>query len=241
MSTLLLIRHGQASLRAADYDVLSELGVLQSQRLGEHLAERGRGFDRLLCGPLRRQRDTAEHLRAAAAARGLILPVPEVIPGLDEMPALELLSAHAPAHAARDPELSALLSALQAATAADRPTYLRAFEPYFQAVLQRWIAGVFDHHGVESYARFRARVEESLEAALYRAGRGARIAVVTSAGPIGLALRRAFDLSPWDGMRATFVAANTSITELQHRPGELTLTLFNALPHLHDPAHITLR
>jgi len=241
VSTIVLIRHGQASLRGADYDVLSELGVFQSQRLGEHLAERARGFDRLLCGPLRRQRDTADHLRAAAAARGLTLPAPETMPELDEMPALELLSRHAPALAARDPELHALLAALQAATAAEQAAYLRAFEPYFQAVLRRWIDGAFADEGVESYARFRARVEEALEAALHSAGRGARLAVVTSAGPIGLALRRAFDLSPWDGMRATFVAANTSLTELRHRPGELTLTLFNALPHLHDPAHITLR
>ena len=48
-------------------------------------------------------------------------------------------------------------------------------------------------------------------------------------------------LSPWDGMRATFVVTNTSLSEFKHRPGELTLTRFNALPHLDAPELITLR
>jgi hypothetical protein len=42
-------------------------------------------------------------------------------------------------------------------------------------------------------------------------------------------------------MRATFVVHNASITELKHRPGELTLTAFNGVPHLDDPALVTLR
>ena len=41
MGVVLLVRHGQASFGADDYDVLSETGWTQSRLLGEHLAARG--------------------------------------------------------------------------------------------------------------------------------------------------------------------------------------------------------
>ena len=41
MGTLYLVRHGQASFGADNYDVLSELGHRQALRLGQYLRERG--------------------------------------------------------------------------------------------------------------------------------------------------------------------------------------------------------
>ena len=41
MSTILLVRHGQASFGAADYDNLSPTGHEQSRVLGAALAARG--------------------------------------------------------------------------------------------------------------------------------------------------------------------------------------------------------
>ena len=38
MGSIYLIRHGQASFGADDYDVLSPLGVRQAEVLGDHLA-----------------------------------------------------------------------------------------------------------------------------------------------------------------------------------------------------------
>ena len=43
MGTLYLVRHGQASFGADDYDNLSPLGHQQRQRLGEYFKERGLG------------------------------------------------------------------------------------------------------------------------------------------------------------------------------------------------------
>ena len=43
--SLLLVRHGQASFGAADYDQLSGRGVEQSRRLGDWLADGGHRFD----------------------------------------------------------------------------------------------------------------------------------------------------------------------------------------------------
>ncbi|HEU0101654.1 MAG TPA: histidine phosphatase family protein [Mycobacteriales bacterium] len=59
MPVVLLVRHGQASFGAADYDVLSEAGREQSAAVGRELARRQLRDPLLLCGTLRRQRDTA--------------------------------------------------------------------------------------------------------------------------------------------------------------------------------------
>jgi broad specificity phosphatase PhoE len=61
-----LVRHGQASAHAADYDVLSELGDAQSRLVGRELARRGLRDPLVVCGTLRRQRDTADALIEAA-------------------------------------------------------------------------------------------------------------------------------------------------------------------------------
>src|SRR5690349_11420161 len=60
MGTLYLVRHGQASFGAADYDNLSELGRKQSVRLGEYFAHKGIHFDGLIAGTLRRHKQTLE-------------------------------------------------------------------------------------------------------------------------------------------------------------------------------------
>lgn len=80
MAELHLIRHGQASFEAADYDCLFEVGVQQSRWLGTHLTEQGRQFGRLYTGSLQRHHQTAH-----ALLEGLGCSVPiEAHPGLNE-------------------------------------------------------------------------------------------------------------------------------------------------------------
>ena len=55
MPTLYLVRHGQASFGAANYDQLSPLGVQQCQQLGRYWAAKGRRFARVITGTLQRQ------------------------------------------------------------------------------------------------------------------------------------------------------------------------------------------
>jgi len=45
MGSIFLIRHGQASFGAENYDVLSPLGHQQSEALGDHLGQLGTRFD----------------------------------------------------------------------------------------------------------------------------------------------------------------------------------------------------
>ena len=59
MGSIYLIRHGQASFGAENYDVLSPLGFQQSAALGDYLDQMGIRFDRCVSGELNRQQDTA--------------------------------------------------------------------------------------------------------------------------------------------------------------------------------------
>ncbi|MGA2926795.1 MAG: histidine phosphatase family protein, partial [Solirubrobacteraceae bacterium] len=70
--TILLIRHAQASYGAADYDVLSQLGAQQVTALVDGLERRRIVAARVICGGLRRQRDTAA---PCATALGVQLTV----------------------------------------------------------------------------------------------------------------------------------------------------------------------
>ena len=63
MGTLYLVRHGQASFGADDYDQLSARGQQQSERLGAYWRERGLRFDAVLCGTLRRHGQTLAGIR----------------------------------------------------------------------------------------------------------------------------------------------------------------------------------
>lgn len=59
MALIYLIRHGQASFGADDYDVLSATGHLQGKVVGDELRRRGVTPTQVWSGTLRRQRETA--------------------------------------------------------------------------------------------------------------------------------------------------------------------------------------
>ena len=85
MGLLLLVRHGQASFGADDYDVLSPTGWEQGRALGADLAARGIAPSALLRGDMRRHRETFEAmLQGAAGAPGWDADRVEVDPGWDE-------------------------------------------------------------------------------------------------------------------------------------------------------------
>lgn len=66
MPVLLLVRHGQASFGAEDYDVLSDLGRRQAELAGAEVRRRGLRDPLLVTGTLKRQVDTAALLGLSA-------------------------------------------------------------------------------------------------------------------------------------------------------------------------------
>lgn len=234
MSTLTLIRHGQASFGASDYDVLSERGIEQSRALGAHFARRGERIDAVYTGPRRRQEDTARHLFDAAAAAGSALPAPTMIAELDEFPAIELMRVWLPRLAAEDPSLSTALASTDAAIQG------RAIETTFELVTRRWWRGELETGDLESFAAFRERVRRGLRAVMDAEGRGRHALVVTSGGPISIAVQGCLGLADDTTLRLALVIANGSTTDLRWRGDEVTLFGFNHTHHL-EPHQVTYR
>lgn len=220
VSRLLLIRHGQASFGAADYDVLSARGIEQSRQLGAHLARTGLAIDALYRGPRKRHIDTADHMRAAAAEAGRELPEPMALDGLDEYPAFELLRYWMPLLRERHPELADGLASGSA----------RAIEQ----ITALWARGELETGELESFAAFEQRVSAAIDRIRSSHGRGVTIAAVTSGGPVSVAVKRCLELSPDKAIAVAWVVVNSSITELAFSGDRLGLVALNRIPHLDD-------
>src|SRR5260370_32017244 len=65
MAELYLVRHGQASFGAENYDELSPSGRTQSLWLGEYFAQAKLRFDRVVIGTMQRHRQTADAILTA--------------------------------------------------------------------------------------------------------------------------------------------------------------------------------
>jgi broad specificity phosphatase PhoE len=231
VGSLFLIRHGQASYGEADYDRLSARGHEQAKALGGWLA--GAKLDALYAGPLRRQRETVAGAVAAAASAGPTPPSPVELAGLAEYPAFEMLQHLVPRLVQHDPKFAQLTSA---------PTP-RLLDDAFKTVLAKWGSDEWVADGVERVTEFVDRVRGALCQAIAGAKSGARVACVTSAGPIGVGVGLAFGIPAAQMVRTSIVIRNASITELKFRsgivspttalsPDHISLVTFNVTGHL---------
>jgi broad specificity phosphatase PhoE len=237
VSTLYLIRHGQASYGVANYDKLSPLGIKQARAVGVALAgPMHEPLDAVYAGPLVRQRTTAEHMREACAEAGRELPAIIELPELSEYPAFELLRHWVPKLAEEDPAFAAL-----AGEGAEQQDMIALLDRAFDHVIGRWGRGEIDTPGVESIAEFTARVRRALEIITKNHGRGTRVAAVTSGGVIGAALHLALELAPVRTLDLMKMVRNASISELAFRPGQLSVIAFNSVHHLGAIDMLTFR
>ncbi len=76
MSTIYLVRHGQASFGTDNYDQLSATGREQVRQLGKYFAESGERIDRIYAGALRRQTETAEIIAESLGGARRLPPRP---------------------------------------------------------------------------------------------------------------------------------------------------------------------
>ena len=83
MSTLWVVRHGQASFFEDDYDRLSALGEEQARRLGALWAKRELKFDQVYCGPRVRHVETARLAGEQLSAAGIPWPESHTSPDFD--------------------------------------------------------------------------------------------------------------------------------------------------------------
>ncbi len=236
MSSLVLVRHGQASFLADDYDQLSELGVTQARRLGEFWKRTGTHFNAIYRGPARRHAQTAGIVRGAA---GPGWPEAARLAEFDEYDGFKLLKAVLPSLVRTDPMARELEAAHRAWMGASEPA--RTFDRLFQHVTRRWAAGEIEAEGVEPWPEFCARVERGIERVVQGAPPGSRIVVFTSGGPIAVAARRALDLTAVKTLELSWASCNASYSEFLFSSSRFSLARFNAHPHLEGDGLLSWR
>jgi broad specificity phosphatase PhoE len=215
MGHLYLVRHGQASLGAADYDQLSPLGQQQSQRLGEHWQALGIRFDAVITGSMKRHAQTLAGIQTGLGTTHEAV----VLPALNEYDAEAVIRAIQPGDLVK-------------------PTTPEGYKQYFRLLrdgLTQWMAGVVSPQGMPTYVEFAHGVASVLD--LVRQEYEGHVLLVSSGGPIATAVAHVLHTSPETSIALNMRLRNTSVTEFSFNPKRHSLQSFNGLPHLETPSH----
>jgi broad specificity phosphatase PhoE len=214
MPVVLLVRHGQASFGADDYDVLSQAGRAQSEVVGAELARRRLRNPVAVSGTLRRQRDTA---RIALAAADLDIE-PTVDGRWDEYDHLDLLKRYV-----RVPE-------------GEAPTSSREVQGLLDAALLAWV----EHGDDGGWPAFAGGASAALGGLVENLDRGRDAVVFTSGGVIAAVCAALVGGGAQTVVALNRVTVNGGITKLVAGAAGTSLVAFNEHAHL-DPAEVTYR
>ncbi|NQW93484.1 MAG: histidine phosphatase family protein [Polaromonas sp.] len=213
MGTLYLVRHGQASFGADDYDVLSPLGHQQAVRLGEYFKNKGITFDAALTGTLQRQTST---FTSICNGMGTQLDALQWT-GLNEY------DSHAVIATVHSGKL-------------EKPTTPEQYRHHFRLLkdgLTQWMNGVVNPQGMPSYNDFVLGVTSALDHV--RKTHGGNVLLVSSGGPIATAVGHILGCSPEATIELNLRIRNSSVTEFAFTPKRHMLVTYNTLPHLNTP------
>jgi broad specificity phosphatase PhoE len=210
MGTLYLVRHGQASFGAADYDQLSALGQRQCHRLGEYLRSKGLRFDAVLRGSLKRHEQSLTSLVEGLGGA----PEASVWPGLNEYDSEAVIRAvHAgPLQPARNAE-----------------EYRSHFRLLRQGLTQ-WASGALTPPGMPSFSDFAAGINEVLDHV--RRTHEGNVLLVSSGGPISTAVTQVLGAPAPTMIELNLRIRNSAVTEFAFTPKRHMLHSFNHVPHL---------
>ena len=211
MGSLYLVRHGQASFGAADYDQLSPRGAEQCRRLGAYWREHGQPFDAVFTGTLRRHAQSLDGIREGL---GQALPA-LALPGLNEY------------------DSEAVVRAIHPEPLAP-PRDAEAVKQHFRLLRQgllAWMRGDTAPQGMPAFADFSAGVADALQRVL-AVGVGRQVLIVSSGGPISTAVAQVLAAPPETLVELNLRLRNSALTEFVFNPKRHHLVSFNTLPHL---------
>jgi broad specificity phosphatase PhoE len=239
VSVLTLVRHGQASLFAADYDQLSAIGEQQARALGAYWAGQPMTIDHVYSGPRVRHRRFMELVGASYAEHGRTWPEPVHINELDEFDLEGMAKQIVPALTEQDPDFARLQREFfECQIDSDRD---RCFQQLFEAVMRHWQSS--DHHEAEfeTWPAFRTRVAGVIQRVRGSAGSGTRSIAFTSGGVIGCTLQHALGVDDAMMRELSWRIRNASLTDFVFTAERITLDAFNLVPHLTTPDLLTYR
>src|SRR5580765_4175068 len=208
MGVLLLVRHGQATFGAPNYDHLSAVGERQGRLLGESWAASGFVPTHLVSGSMARQYGTACAISSAGRwPRDVV-----VDQGWNEFDHLALVDV------VRDGRV---------------PTDPREFQTALDRGMRAWATGGLG--GAESFTSFRDRIEAATERILAPVGPGGSAVVVSSSGVISWLATHLLGGGIEQWIRLNRVTVNTSVTKVVCGRQGVSLVSYNEHGHLAGP------
>ena len=223
MSTLYLIRHGQASFGQQNYDELSTLGEQQANHLGHALSKRLAGFSQVQLGTMKRHDQTATACLSAFSS--------DMVPGKDLWQRQSGWNEY---------DHQDILTQLDPAFSTPRgiESYVRSqanpkavFESLFNDAMARWMSGKHDSDYVESWQDYQDRILSALKSVVTAGEKKDAIAVFTSGGPISVVSQALLGVPPENIMALNWTLVNCGITKLVSTPNRLFVSSLNE--HVH--------
>ena len=211
MGAIYLVRHGQASFGASDYDALSPRGFEQSTVVGAELLRRNVSFSQIRSGTLARQRDTA------ATALKVLGTDAEVVedPRWNEYDHVDIALHHAGGAPQEDS---------------------RAYQGLLDAALTAWTSAGDGGPCAETWPAFLARCRDALSDLVASLGKGEHAVVFTSGGVIATICGLLMGTPETGLLKLNRVTVNGGITKLVSGRGGVTLLSFNEHPHFEADA-----
>jgi broad specificity phosphatase PhoE len=222
MVKIFLLRHGQASFHAADYDQLSDAGHEQARLLGSWFADCGIPVHHMVAGGMRRHLQTAEGFFSGYSAAPDWQTRLQRDVGFNEFDHREILDRW---RKAEEPKTAGKHSGFGGLT-------MEEFEIKMQSALSRWAGGQHDQDYAEPWPVFRERCVAALIAAARLAQPGQKVLAFTSCGTITALCRHILGFSVDEMVRMMWRVANGSITCFTYHEGRFGLQTFNATPHI---------
>jgi len=230
MGAIYLIRHGQASFGAANYDQFSDVGHQQGAVLGGALMERVTRVDGVITGSLQRHQATAA---SCLQAMGLSMS-PQVHAGFNEFDHEDVIACAEPRYAGK-----VVMMADMAASGDPR----RAFQKFFQDAVSRWVGGNHDDEYAEPWSVFKLRCVTALDDLVQATPPKGQSVVFTSGGTISVMCAHLLGLSDAQAFTINWTLANTGITKIVSGRDGLHLVSVNEHAHLEggEPGLLTYR
>lgn len=221
MANLLIVRHGQASFGAENYDQLSPLGQRQADLTGEFLRQVGMRFSAAYSGDLSRQRETGQRVLDQ------LEQAPELIidPRFNEVQTDEQIEVMMPLLVERDARFADLVAAMDTDT--------KSFQKIIETVFNYWVSPECNVSGIQSWKDYHGGVVSAFENAMTSAASGTDTAIFTSGGTIATIVGHVLKLTSDRVYEFYEPVFNCSITRIIFNSRKCSLSTFNDVGHLH--------
>ena len=220
MATIYLIRHGQASFGADDYDKLSPLGCRQAEVAGQYLRDCGVVLDAAFSGDLLRQRETAQLALGSQSQ-----PVPHHIDArFNEIRNDEQLKYLMPEVIKINPQIKALVDKGLSSS--------KDYQKVIDAVFNYWVSPACKEPRIQSWQDYSESARAALHEVMESQGSGKTLAIFTSGGTIATLVAQVLGLSGQETYKFYEPVFNCSISQVFYSGTKTALSYFNDRSYL---------